>query len=221
MGCVRGRSDGKPLLRYLLHGFIPLWRVADVPVTRLRRMSLEQCGRLIRALLGMSSGGRIPVLLVVAAFKSLIKSFQLPWELEFHGINVSDKASGAGGDLTVRSADRVILAAEVTERIIDRSRVVATFNTKISPARIEDYLFFTGNANPPADALAQVRQYFSQGHNINFVAIEAWIMSLLATLGATGRERFCQELADLVEQYLSSTLKTAWNEQIAALTRAD
>jgi hypothetical protein len=79
------------------------------------------------------------------------------------GINVADSASGAGGDVTLVENGRIVLAAEVTERRVDKSRVVATFDTKIAPCGIEDYLFVVKDNADIAAAMDQARRYFSQG----------------------------------------------------------
>ena len=109
----------------------------------------------------------------------------------------------------------MILSIEVTERAVDRSRVVATFNTKIAPAGIEDYLFFVRSPDIEPAAQQQARQYFAQGHEVNFVEIKVWILTLLATTGIRGRDGFNQALVELLESpNIPSTMKAAWNDQI-------
>jgi hypothetical protein len=207
------------LLRYLLYKFAQLREQAHITVSRLRRMSLEQCETLISRLLRVPSGGRFPVMLVLAAFSAIKEFFGLRWTIASQGINVADAASGAGGDITIREGGKMLLAAEVTERPVDRSRIVATFNTKIAPTGIEDYLFFVKQNKQAADVLEQTRQYFSQGHEVNFVDIQKWIVMTLATLGRKGRESFIGELARCVEaDGIPKFLKMAWNEIIAHIT---
>ena len=209
----------KSLLRYILFKFAELREAAHVPVSRLRRMSLEQCGMLISGLLAVPSGGRFPVMLVLAAFSAVQEFFGLNWVIESQGINVPDAASGAGGDITIRVDGRVAMAAEVTERTVDRSRVVATFNTKIAPTAIEDYLFLVKDSNQDTGALEQARQYFSQGHDVNFVEIQKWIVMTLATLGRKGRETFIGHLACRIDaEDVPKSLKMAWNDVIATIT---
>jgi hypothetical protein len=99
---------------------------------RLARISLEQYGTLISGLLATPSGGRFPVLLVTAAFSTIKDFFGLDWDVRAQGINVADAAAGVGGDITIMQGGRTLLAAEITERPLDRSRVVSTFNTKIA-----------------------------------------------------------------------------------------
>ncbi|MCL4460055.1 MAG: restriction endonuclease, SacI family [Chloroflexi bacterium] len=142
---VAGENNDANLLaflRYLLFRFLELRREVDIPPSRLQRISLEQYDDLITGLLSTLSGGRFPVILVEAAFEAIRDSFGLSWQIESQGINVADRPSGAGGDVTIKSGDTILLAAEITERPVDKSRVVATFNTKIAPQGIEDYLFF-------------------------------------------------------------------------------
>jgi hypothetical protein len=168
--------------------------------------------------LATPSGGRFPVLLILAAFQAIRDFFAVDWTVEFQGINVADAAAGASGDITLRSGERVLLAAEITERPVDRSRVVATFSTKIAPNAIEDYLFFVRFADLDEAARTQTRQYFAQGHEVNFLEIKDWILMSLATMGTRGRTEFNQHLMELLDAPdIPQSLKMAWNAQVNRL----
>jgi hypothetical protein len=205
------------LLNHLLMRFLILRESANVPLSRLQRMSLKQYDQFISGLLATPSGGRMPVLLVVAAFAAIKANFKLQdWEISSQGINVADSASGAGGDITIMSGGAILIAAEVTERLVDRSRVVATFNTKIVQSGIQDYLFF---GKGDIDAEAQANQLFAQGHEINFLDLGGWLHFTLATLGRNGRAIFHQILLDsLAKPDVPQAIKVAWNKQVAVLT---
>jgi len=205
-------------LRYLLFMFAKLREAAVVPLTRLRRISLEQYGVLISGLLATPSGGRFPLLLVVAAFTMIKEFFGLNWEVAHQGINVADAAAGAGGDVTISQDGRTLLAAEITERPLDRNRVVSTFNTKIAPQGIGDYLFFVPMVDLPEDARVQARQYFAQGHEVNFLGVTDWILMSLATTGAGGRKIFNEKLMDLLDgPEIPRSVKMGWNTQVDRL----
>jgi hypothetical protein len=209
------------LLRYILYRFIELREEAEISLSRIQRISLEQYDALISGLLATPSGGRFPVLLVVATFKAIKSFFNLDWEITWQGINVADRASGAGGDITVKRNNEVMMAAEVTERPVDRSRIVTTFNTKIAPSGLEDYLFFVKLSGVDSEAKKQVRQYFAQGHEVNFLEIKDWIINCLATIGSRGRAVFNKELLNLLDAPdIPRTLKVAWNSQIDGITRS-
>ena len=202
-------------LNFVAFLFVQLRESANVPLTRIQRMSLEQISDLTSRLLDIPSGGRLPVYGVVAAFDAIDRHFDLGWDIQWQGINVADSASGAGGDIIISSGNSVLLAAEVTERPIDRNRVVTTFNSKIGPQGIEDYLFFVHSDAQQPETTQQVRQYFAQGHEINFVAIANWIVSVLATIGSRGRSHFIDKFLELLE--LPDTpvaVRVAWNESI-------
>ncbi len=206
-------------LTYLLFKFAELRESATVPLSKVQRMSLEQYEALISGLLATPSGGRFPVLLVVATLRAVKEFFGLNWDVKFQGINVADIASGGAGDITVSSAEKIVLAAEVTERIVDRSRLVSTFKTKIAPQGIEDYLFFVNSSTVDRDSRRQAHQYFSQGHEVNFLDIKTWILMCLATMGKRGRANFNGILVHLLEESgVPSLMKVAWNDQIAKLT---
>lgn len=207
----------KEFLYYLMYRFVQLRESAVVPLSRLHRISLEQYDALISGLLSTASGGRLPVLLLVATFKTIKDHFGLDWEVTWQGINVADTAAGVGGDITIMSGGQLVMAAEVTERPLDRSRVVATFNVKIAPAGITDYLFFV-RLRPDTEVMQQARLYFSQGHEINFLEIKSWILASLATIGSKGRATFNNELLRLLDAPdMPRVVKMKWNEQIANL----
>jgi hypothetical protein len=204
---------------YSLYRFAKLREAADVPLSRLQRISLEQYSTLLGSLLELHSGGRLPVVLVVAAFRTIKEFFGKDWEIAFQGINVADGPTGVGGDITVTENGRVVFAAEVTERPLERARVVATFNAKISPNGIEDYLFFVPLETLSEEARQQARQYFAQGHEVNFLDVRVWVLSSLATMGRHGRELFNGHLLALMDdQAMPRQLKVAWNDRITALT---
>src|SRR5260370_7981137 len=118
-------------------------------------------------MLTVKSGGRIPALLAPAMFQTISECHALGWEVEFQGINVADKASGAVGDITIRKHGMLVLGVEVTERPIDQARVTATFDQKVSPSGLADYLFIT-TVKPEYDALPAPRSYTGLGHDMNF-----------------------------------------------------
>lgn len=208
----------REILRYILYRFICLRTAADIPLSKLHRISLEQYGQLIEGLLSTPSGGRFPVLLVEATFAAIKRTYNLNWAIEVQGINVADRAAGVGGDITVRHDEAILLAVEVTERPVERSRVMSTFQTKIAPQGIEDYLFLV-RGETSEDVMRQARQYFSQGHEVNFLEIKSWILMVLATIGKAGRASFNEAvLARLNSKEIPPELKLAWNTQIDRIT---
>ena len=99
---------------------------------------------------------------------------------------------------------------------MDKSRVVATFNRKISPAAIQDYIFFAPHTE---DALIQANQYFAQGSEVNFVDIFNWATMSLVTMGQTGRSAFNAQLIALLDaDDVPRSLKVAWNDLVGKLT---
>jgi len=209
------------LVLYLLYRFVLLRNAARIPLSRISRMSLEQWQSLAAGLLQVQSGGLIPVLLTVAMLRAIRTCFRLDWEIDWQGINVADKASGAGGDVTVRQSDSVVLAIEVTERRIEEARVVSTFNTKILRAGIEDYLFVFSIAPPTDEAKQAARRYFSQGHEINFLQVQDWVVNNLGTMGARCRGIFKDEVLALFDTPdVPSSVKVAWNDIVKQVVGA-
>jgi hypothetical protein len=123
-------------LRCLLYRFAKLREAADVALSRVQRLSLEQLSSLIGSLLATPSGGRIPVIVVVSAFRALNEFFGADWTIEYQGINVADSQTGAGGDITVKRAGKILVAAEVTERPMDRGRVFRHSTQRLHPTAL-------------------------------------------------------------------------------------
>jgi hypothetical protein len=218
------RADGSTArlyLRYLLYTFLKLREASHITVSRVRRLSLEQYSRLLDGLLAVPSGGLMPVLFAVAMLQTLKRCFGLDWEIEWQGINVSDRATGVGGDIVIKTRDTIVLAVEVTERVVDRARVISTFSSKISPQAIEDYLFLFTSALPTDDARKAAQEYFAQGHEIVFAQMREWILNGLVTIGHLCREMFTSELVGLLDvRQVPAALKVAWNDQVRGLFAA-
>lgn len=64
-------ADIRAFIAYLLYRFAKLREAAEVPLSRLQRISLEQYDSLITSLLNTRSGGRLPVIIVVAALSAI------------------------------------------------------------------------------------------------------------------------------------------------------
>lgn len=214
------RKKAKLLLRYLLCAFVRLRDAAQITLARIQRLSLEQYGSLTDSLLQTPSKGLLPVLLSVAMFETIKNHFNLDWEIQWQGINVADRATGVSGDITITKGGTVILTVEVTERPIDRSRVVSTFNTKIAPQGIDDYLFFFSNSAPEEGAKTAARQYFAQGHDISFLSVKDWLINSLGTIGTKGRVLFTKEFLKLLESsQVPAAIKVAWNDIVKGLLK--
>jgi SacI restriction endonuclease len=213
-----GESEIRDLIRHLLYRFVMLRDEAQIPLALVNRLNLAQYDQLLAGLLETPSGGLIPVLLTVAMLQALKQCFVLAWTIEWQGINVADRASGAGGDVTVRKDGELHFAIEITERPIDRSRVVSTFNTKIGPGGISDYLFIFAHAQPSPEARQYAEVLFSQGHDVNFVEIKPWLINNLATLGGVCRTVFTKEFLGLLgNDSVPATLKVKWNDLVKQL----
>lgn len=204
------------LLRYLLYRFVKLRERSGVKLARLPRISLSQVQRLTDALLSRPTGGLMPVLLTVALLKALSETYQLGWRVEWQKINVADRASGVGGDITVREGDQLRLVIEVTEREIDRARVEATFRSKLTRFDIQDYLFVFKEAPPAEEAHQLGHQFFAQGYEIGFARVSDWIYYNLATAGAKGRAFFLREIVNLLED-TPAAVKMIWNQVVQQL----
>ncbi len=207
------------LLDHVLRKFIALREAADIQIARLPRISLSQYGALLDGLLGTPSGGRIPVILVVAMLKTIKAVFRLDWEIEYAGINVADAAAGTSGDITVKSAGVPVMILEVTERPVEASRVQSTFRAKIATSGVVDYLFLVDLDRVSPDAVEEARKYFAQGYEVNFVDVSTWVLMCLATMGVGGRSEYNTSLTKLFgDPQLPNAVKVGWNEQVLKLT---
>jgi hypothetical protein len=211
-------ETAKSYLLFLMRAFVRLRDASNIPLRKIARLSLDQFSTLINGLLSTPSGGLMPVLLAVAMFQTIKGCYGLNWEIRWQGINVADSASGVGGDITVLRDGEIVLVVEVTERPIKRERVVSTFNTKISPSGLDDYLFFY-SANPPTDdARTAAQKYFAQGHDINFVSVRDWIVTTMTTIGPKCRAMFTSNVLGLFAgKGTPAAIKQTWNDQVAAV----
>ncbi|GIK51662.1 MAG: hypothetical protein BroJett014_06350 [Planctomycetota bacterium] len=207
-------SLAREYLRFLLSQFVRLREASHIALKKIAKPNLEQLSQLIKGLLTVKSGGRIAAILATAMFQTLSDCHNLGWNVEFQGINVADKASGAVGDITIKKGSEIILGVEVTERAVSQSRVTATFKDKVSPGGIQDYLFVTTN-EPDGDAVTAARNYTAVGHEMNFVPLAAWLRHNLASIGRECRTLFQSKVIDLLMPH-GADLKVAWNDQMDA-----
>ena len=144
---------------------------------------MEQYGALIDSMLTTPSGGLIPVLLAVSTFSTMRDAYLLLWDIKWQSTNVAGSPSGASSDITINREGQLVISVEVTERAIDKARVISTSNTKISPQGIDDYLFCFSATKLTDEACSATRAYFAQGHEINFLPVKDRIIIVLTSLG--------------------------------------
>jgi hypothetical protein len=214
---TKGDSELKEIITYLLVLFLELRQQSQIALLRVQRLSVDQCCALIERLLGEPSGGRFALLVAVAIFSGLKKVSGLSYEVSWQGINVADSATGAAGDITLSLGARPLLGVEVTERTVDRGRVRDTFESKIAPAGLQDYLFLV-TTPPSADSFEFTRKLFAQGSAVNILDIREWAKNILATAGSEACSAFADQLRTLLEgRELPVRLKLFWNRCIADL----
>lgn len=203
------------LLDHVLYRFLQLREEASVEPLALDRMSLRQYETLINGLLQTQSGGRFPVILVLAMIEAISERFELDWQVDCQGINVADKAAGKPGDITVRHGEDVLLTIEVTEREVDAHRIASTFEEKIAPRHLPDYVFLGLVGQIDESARELIERYFAQGYDVNVVHIPEWLGNMLVTVGAEGRRLFQERICTILrDASVPSTLRHLWNEQI-------
>lgn len=210
------QNEARRTLAALLQGFLRLRDARSIALIEVRKLSLLQLADLTRKLLAVPSGGRIPMMLTLAALKALDGSLDLRWAIEAQGINAADSSSGSVGDITVRKDEKVLFGIEVTERTVDATRIRNAMNEKVMPAGLTDYLYFV-TTGPSEDALAVSHTYFGQGHDVNFIAIADWVPAVLS-LTYDCRAQFTRFLhAAFSDDTVPTGLKVAWNNTVANL----
>lgn len=205
-------KTARTYLRGLMLAFVRLRDASDVALSDVNRLSVQQYEALIDGLLAHRSGGLLPVLLAVAMFKTMSECLELNWRVDWQGINVADRARGVPGDINVYRNGKLLFSVEVTEREIDRARVIATFQGKIAPNGLEEYLFLFSSREPSGDAKETAAQFFAQGHEVNFAALKDWLLTNLKTVGFRGRRSFTLNLKQLIgDRSTPAAIKVAWN----------
>jgi len=202
----------------LLHRFIILRNESIIPLARIGRFHIEQYRQLLTDLLRRKSGGLLPVLVTVAFFQTLAEHYSLAWDISWQGINVADNATGAEGDVTIKSGGTTVLAIEITERLLDQRRIISTFNTKIIHNDVKEYLFIFTNTEPDDGARQTARNLFSQGYDINFVNVVEMIINNFLVLPVAARDIFTNKMIALLEsREVPATIKVIWNESVKAV----
>lgn len=210
------------ILDYVLYRFVLLREQARIELVKVERISLTQYKCLMRGLLTKPSGGLFPFILVLAMVETIVHRFSLPWRVEFQEINVAGRASGAGGDITIKEQEKVLLTIEVTERSVDVPRVQATFRDKIASGEPSDYVFLVHLERIGDEAKQQAGKYFFQGYDVNFVGIHEWLIHTLVTVGIKGRKYFQERVVHhLSKDQIPKVLKVAWNEELVGLTASN
>jgi len=222
LGIIENEEDQEVLLAildYVLYRFVLLREQAKIELVKLERISLSQYKHLIGGLLAKPSGGLFPFILVLAMVETIVHRFSVSWEVEFQGINVADRASGAGGDITIRQQEDIVLTIEVTERPVDAPRVQATFKDKIAASTLSDYVFLVHLERIEDEAKQQAERYFTHGYDVNLVDIQEWLINTLVTVGVKGRKYFQERVIHhLSGDQIPKALRVAWNEEIENLT---
>lgn len=210
----RGTAAKVPILS-LLQRFIDLREQSSIQLVSVSRMSIEQYRKFLDTLLHNQSGGLIPMLVSEAIFDTLNQQFNCKWEIERQGINAADGATGALGDITISSNSKVIKAIEVTERPIEETRVITTFNTKISTSGVNDYLFIYTASTPTDAAYSAAKTYFALGYDINFIRLNNLVTSTFIAGNADTRTIFMDKMLNLLRQPdIPAMVKTAWNDAL-------
>jgi hypothetical protein len=222
IGALITDEDLHAFLGRLLYKFLELREAANIPVAKVQRLSIPQYSALLQGLLATRSGGLFPVLIVLATLHAIKEVLGLPWEIRHQGLNEADAAAEQAGDITISVGGKAFIVCEVTERIVNKARVVSTFTEKIGPSGIEDYIFFVNfrAVGPDQEAVKQAQQYFNQGHEVTFVDIRTWALNLLVTFGKDVRRSFTAKMVSFLDaSEVPRNAKVGWNERIQELTR--
>lgn len=208
-------NDKKSFLSCLLKRFIILREKSNIQLSGIVRMSVEQYQAFLNTLLHNQSGGLLPMLVTIAIFQTINDQYSCGWDITYQGINSSDGATGAPGDITIFSNGQIVKAIEVTERPISETRVVTTFNTKIAINNVKDYLFVYTAAVPEENAYNVTKVYFAQGYDINFIKLSNFVLSIFIVGNIETRQRFTDHMLSLLQQdNVPATVKTAWNDSL-------
>ena len=208
------------ILTYLLWLFIGLREESDISLIRYGRLSLAQVQALANYLLSQKSGGYWPLALVVANTKALSDILGLNWEVCYQQLNTADKPSGASGDVSIQKNGETLLVMEVTERSVEESRVVETFETKIAGRDLPTYLFMVRLDRTSAEALEAAKPYFAQGAELVFLDIQDWIHNTQALIGLPGHLAFQDRMIEQINSdKIAKAQRAQWNDAMQNLVR--
>lgn len=168
-----------------------------------QRVSLGQLDELIETYLSKPSGGLRPQVLATVLFQHVGAVFGLFSKIESQGVNESDAASGALGDIVCygSESDEPMLAVEVKDHDLQLIELQAC----IAKARQSDLrkLLFAAPGLASAergDIEARIKSEWAQGMNVHQVEIESLAHHAFMLLD----ERHCPEFLKKVGQELDS-----------------
>lgn len=212
-------SAVRSFLHSLLVWFVRLREAHHVPVLDLPNIPPLRWREFFQRLIGIRSGGLVPVLMVVALFEAIRRRLDVPLEITWQGINQPDAPSGSQGDIKVSLAGQTLLVVEVTERALDADRLRQTFQSKMRLYEARDYLFILTTAPPVKDDLQTlINAYALSGYEVVLQPLIEWAEGILSLLGSTGRQAYLQVLRELISQRdVPASVKVGWNKVVESL----
>lgn len=167
----------------------------DYPVPH--RVSLEQLGKLLNEYLGKPSGGLRPQVLATAFFRYIGAVFGIFSKIEDQGVNESDAASGASGDIVCYGFEErdPLLSVEVKDHDLRLTELHASV-IKARQSNLRNLLFAAPglHAAESGNIQARIESEWAQGMNVHHVKIESLVHHAFMLLDEQRRPQFLKEV---------------------------
>jgi len=224
LDAVENKQDPTFTEKVLLQVFIEVHRRLSetavlYPVPK--RISLDDCIRVINSFLAERSGGDRALAVTAALFQVIGQAFSLYYGIRRSNINAADASSGQAADIECLSeTGEVALVVEVKDREI----TVGQIKDKLSNVRtrkIAEMLFIAQNgiaAGDEEEVRSLIRREFSSGQNVYIFTLVSFARSTLALLGERGRSRFLDAVGAQLDAYASDVRhRKAWAELLCSV----
>lgn len=223
---VQGRDDAEyteTVLRGCLASIARRYAVLDVPYPVPNRVSLSQTLTGITSFLATASGGERALIVVTALMRVVGREFGLFERVDRQGINESDAATGAPGDVLCyrNEGDRERLA--LTVEVKDRDVTLLDLNATIEKARqasVSEVLFaVTGPQPSEASKMdSRIHEEWVQGTNIYYMTILELARAVLTLAGEDSRPSFLREVGQEINRAAAQPiLRTAWADVLRTI----
>lgn len=178
------------------------------------RVSLEWCLGIVGDFLAVSSGGKRLQALAVGLFRAIGSNFGLFDAVESTHVNSADQQSGSAADVVCKERDRVALAVEVK----DRQLSLVDMQAKLPGIREQGIaeMVYLARGGAVEDDLTEVsdltRSEFAAGQNLYVLDLDAFLRSVLALMGESGRKQFLQLVGAALDEFTDIEDREAWRD---------
>ncbi|MGI9311054.1 MAG: restriction endonuclease, SacI family [bacterium] len=187
-----------------------------------QRISMAQLEEILDCFLSIRSGGLRLLVIAVALFTILGKSFSLFSRIRSQGVNEADAASGMPGDIMCYDDnDTLQLVVEVKDQNLTLTHIEAsTLKAKTSGEKLANLLFAApGIHQRDAKDIAGIRQReWASGLNIYIITLHHLSQFVFALLDECWKVEFLKEVAYELDRRGDAQARRGWYDILQNMT---